>query len=101
MNNNNGGVMGEMQAMILQIQQIGFTLVDLNLYLNTHPMDKMALTTYNTLHKQYHELMMAYNMQYGPLLNFGHAPGGSDEFLWVKSPWPWQQAANATFAFRG
>jgi spore coat protein JB len=88
------------QEMILQIQQIGFTLVDLNLYLDTHPMDMVALMNYNTLQKQYHELMMAYNAQYGPLMNFGHAPGGMNQFLWVNSPWPWQKDANMAF-YRG
>lgn len=97
----NNDVMNEMQAMQLQIQQWQFTLVDLNLYLNTHPMDKMALTTYNTLSKQLHEMMMAYNMKFGPIVNFGHAEGGTESFQWINSPWPWQQAANASFAFRG
>ncbi len=97
----NNDVMSEMQAMRLQIQQWQFTLVDLNLYLNTHPMDKMALITYNTLAKQLHELIMAYNTKFGPIMGFGHAEGGVEEFLWIKSPWPWQQAANTTLAFRG
>ena len=97
----NNEVLSEQQAMILNIQQIQFTLVDLNLYLNTHPMDKMSLTAYNTLHKQYHEMMMAYNMKFGPIMNFGHAPGGMEKFQWIDSPWPWQPEANASFAFRG
>jgi spore coat protein JB len=86
--------MDDRQAMILQIQQVGFTLVDLNLYLDTHPMDKMVLMSYNTFHDQYHKMMMDYSMKYGPLMNFGHAPGGMEEFMWVNSPWPWQKDAN-------
>jgi spore coat protein JB len=89
--------MGDMQAMILEIQKLGFVLVDLNLYLDTHPMDKMALMNYNTLQKKYMELMMNYNMKAGPLMNFGHAPGGMDSFMWVESPWPWQKDANTAF----
>jgi len=87
-------MMDERQTMMLQIQQLGFTLVDLNLYLDTHPMDKMALASYNTFHAQYHQMMMNYNMKYGPMMNFGHAPGGEEQFLWVNSPWPWQRDAN-------
>ena len=97
----NNETMNEMQTMQLQIQQWQFTLVDLNLYLNTHPMDKMALNTYNTLYMQFHELVAAYNTKFGPLMNFGHNPGGAEQFMWVNSPWPWQQAANATIAYRG
>jgi spore coat protein JB len=92
--------MDERSAMILQIQQIGFSLVDLNLYLDTHPTDKVALMNYNTLHEQYNGLMMQYNMTYGPLMGFGHAPGGMEEFLWVNGPWPWQKDANLAF-YRG
>jgi spore coat protein JB len=87
--------MNDRQAMLLQIQQLGFVLVDLNLYLDTHPTDKMALMNYNTFSDQYRELMMKYNMTYGPLMGFGHAQGGMDQFLWVNSPWPWQKDANA------
>lgn len=92
--------MDDRSAMILQLQQIGFVLVDLNLYLDTHPMDKVALMNYNTLHDQYQKLMMQYNMTYGPLMNFGHAPGGMEQFLWVNSPWPWQKDANMA-SYRG
>jgi spore coat protein JB len=89
--------MDDMQGMILQIQQLGFVLVDLNLYLDTHPTDRMALMNYNTLVTQYRELMMDYCMKYGPLMGFGHSPGGTDSFLWVEEPWPWQKDANTAY----
>ena len=86
--------MDEMQRMMLQLQQLQFMLVDLNLFLDTHTMDRMALAQYNTLHKQYMDMMMSFNMKYGPMMNFGHAPGGMDSFMWPMSPWPWQRSAN-------
>jgi spore coat protein JB len=89
--------MDDMQAMILEIQQIGFVLVDLNLYLDTHSSDGIALANYNTLVQQYKELMMSYCAKYGPLMGFGHSPGGTDTFLWVNSPWPWQKDANTAY----
>lgn len=92
--------MDDRAAMILQLQQVGFSLVELNLYLNTHPMDRAALMNYNTLHDQFQKLMMQYNMTYGPLMGFGHAPGGTEQFLWVNSPWPWQKDANMA-SYRG
>ena len=93
--------MDEKLMMILQIQQIGFMLVDLNLYLDTHPMDKMALANYNMLSKQHHELMMSYNMKYGALMNFGHSQAGTDSFNWVSDPWPWQRTGNPSPVPRG
>lgn len=90
--------MDDRQNMVLQIQQIGFLLVDLNLYLDTHPTDRTALAQYNMLHQQYSDLMKAYYAKFGPLMNFGLAPGGMDEFMWVHGPWPWQREANPVLA---
>lgn len=89
--------MDDMQAMILEIQQVGFVLVELNLYLDTHANDKVALMNYNTLSQQYKDLMMNYYQKYGPLMGFGHMPGGTESFLWVNSPWPWQKEANPAY----
>ncbi len=88
--------MGDRQMLVLQIQQLGFMLVELNLFLDTHPSDSMALGQYNALHSQYHMLMEEHNMKYGPLMGFGHAPGGKDSFQWIDAPWPWERDANPT-----
>ena len=55
--------MDEKLMMTLHIQQIGFMLVELNLYLDTHPTDRMALSNYNMLSRQYHQMMMDYTMK--------------------------------------
>ena len=77
------------QEMIKKLQEISFTLVELNLYLDTHPDCQQALTLYNTYAQQQKELREEYYKNYGPLLNFGNMPAG-DSFQWVNSPWPWE-----------
>lgn len=93
--------MDEKLMMTLQIQQVGFMLVELNLYLDTHPTDRMALANYNMLHMQYHQMMMDYSAKFGALMNFGHSEAGTDSFNWINSPWPWQRGANPTSVPRG
>ncbi len=93
--------MDEKLMMTLHIQQIGFMLVELNLYLDTHPTDRMALSNYNMLSRQYHQMMMDYTMKFGALMNFGHSEAGTDSFNWISGPWPWQRGANPTSVPRG
>lgn len=76
---------------MLKIQQIGFLLVDLNLYLDTHPDCAQAIDDYNALVCTMQELREAYIRQHGPLMNFGTAPS-SVPWQWVDDsmPWPWE-----------
>ena len=77
--------------LMLKIQQIGFVLVDLNLYLDTHPDCKMALDDFNRLSERFMQLQSAYEKQYGPLKNFGQSLSDST-WQWVdeSQPWPWE-----------
>ena len=78
---------------MLQLQQLSFALVDLNLYLDNYPDNQQAVEDYDRLFKQYWEAKSVYEQANGPLMNFGHCPV-SYPFNWVNSPWPWEIAAN-------
>ena len=39
----NGNMMPNKRAMMLELQQLSFSLVDLNLFLDTHPNDQEAI----------------------------------------------------------
>lgn len=78
---------------MLQLQQMTFALVDLNLYLDMYPDNTQAVEDYNALFKQYWEARSAYEQNNGPLMNFGHCPV-SYPFNWANSPWPWERGAN-------
>ena len=51
-----------------QIMAIDFMVVDLNLYLNTHPMDKDALAKYNSFAMQSKMLRESYERLYGLII---------------------------------
>ncbi|AJY75974.1 spore coat protein CotJB [Paenibacillus beijingensis] len=72
-----------------ELQQLDFALVELNLYLDTHPGDLQALQQFNQLAQKYKECMQQFEMQFGPLMNFGHSYSRYP-WQWNDTPWPWQ-----------
>ncbi|NLL70682.1 MAG: spore coat protein CotJB [Epulopiscium sp.] len=81
--------MNEREKLLRQIQQLHFATVDLNLYLDTHPMCQQALMQYNRYTQELLQLRRMYEMKYGPLSNFGYAPS-QYPWQWVTEPWPWE-----------
>ncbi|MNZ82616.1 CotJB protein [compost metagenome] len=72
-----------------ELQAVDFVLVELNLYLDTHPMDEAAIQQYNQYAQLRMEIAKRYESMYGPLKNFGQSFSGKP-FSWVEPPWPWQ-----------
>ncbi len=74
-------------ALIKQLMEIGFVLVETNLYLDTHPTDERALRLHNTFSKKYRDLESMYSAQYGPL-----RANDMSRFPWqyIEEPWPWE-----------
>ena len=79
---------------LLELQQLSFSLVDLNLYLDTNPANQQAVNDYNQLFEQYWEAKANYELQYGPMNNFGHCPA-TYPWSWINDPWPWERGGNA------
>ena len=75
--------------LLYEIQQVDFALVDLDLYLNTHPMDQQAIIQYNELAQRSQILRKNFEAQYGPITHFGGSLSPSP-WSWSSTPWPWQ-----------
>lgn len=71
------------------IQAIDFVLVELSLYLDTHPNDMEALRQFNSAAKKSAELRSAFENRYGPLKQFGRSYSAYP-WQWNDTPWPWQ-----------
>jgi spore coat protein JB len=75
-----------------ELNEIGFTLWELHLYLDTHPDDAAALAEYNMCAGKHRAAMAHYERLYGPINSI------SDEDLeswkWIQEPWPWEGDAN-------
>jgi spore coat protein JB len=75
--------------LLRELQEIDFVLVELNLYLDTHPGDAGALNQYNDFALKRQSVACEFEKRYGPLMNFGHSYSGYP-FQWKESPWPWE-----------
>lgn len=72
-----------------QLQQVDFVLVELTLYLDTHPTDMQAVQQFNQLAQRRKQIANAFEMKYGPLMQFGHS-FTRFPWQWIETPWPWQ-----------
>mgnify|MGYP001353004095 FL=1 len=75
--------------LLQQLQEIDFVLVELALYLDTHPDDLNALKQYNDFALKRQEVSCEFEKHYGPLMQFGHSYSAYP-FQWPNTPWPWQ-----------
>lgn len=72
-----------------RLQAVDFAVLELNLYLDTHPHDMHAIEQFNQLAQQRWGIAQEFESLYGPLLNFGHSYSGYP-WQWNDVPWPWQ-----------
>lgn len=72
-----------------EIQKVDFALVELNLYLDTHPADLQAVQQYNQLAQRRMQMSAAFEFRYGPMKHFGQS-FTRFPWQWVETPWPWQ-----------
>ncbi len=68
-----------------------FAAFDTQLYLDTHPTDKVAMQMFNNYTSEYKRLAKEYESQYGPL-DSANATNGT--WKWIDNPWPWEREAN-------
>lgn len=79
------------EYLMRKIQETGFALVDLNLFLDSHPDHRMALDYFTDVQKEYTELQAEYELMYGPLTAFD--TNTEHGWTWVDVPWPWELEA--------
>lgn len=73
-----------------ELQRADFVLVELQLYLDTHPGDAQAIQQFNQFVQYRTQLAQRYEAEYGPLMQFGHSGYSKHPWQWVETPWPWQ-----------
>ena len=70
--------------MIERIKCLNFAIIELGLYLDTHPDDEKALCLHRKYCKEYRELTDKYQKVYGPLtIQFP-----CNKWRWLEEPWP-------------
>jgi spore coat protein JB len=79
----------EFYPLMEQLQAIDFVLVELTLYLDTHPDDTAAIQQFNETAQYRQQLKIQVEQYYGPLQQYGNSYSGYP-WNWNESPWPWQ-----------
>ena len=80
------------QSALAELQELGFAIQELVLYLDTHRDDTEALALYRRYQRTYHDKRMEYSETYGPLSHM--EPITAAEYNWLNDPWPWEYCAN-------
>lgn len=80
------------QSALTELQELGFAIQELALYLDTHRDDTEALVLYRRYQRTYHDKRMEYSETYGPLSHM--EPITAAEYNWLNDPWPWEYCAN-------
>lgn len=75
------------REMIDQIKCLRFAIIELGLYLDTHPEDQKALCLHREYAKQLKDLEDKYQKMYGPLTIFFPC----NKWRWLEQPWPWER----------
>ncbi|MBX5435994.1 MAG: spore coat protein CotJB [Alicyclobacillaceae bacterium] len=74
---------------LTELQSVDFVLVELTLYLDTHPDDAQALHQFTQFQRRKQVLTQQFETLFGPLHEFGNSPAGRG-WSWAEGPWPWQ-----------
>lgn len=79
------------EAKLRRVQQMGFMVYELRLFLNTHPQSAEALSALQRYIALEREARQEYEQAYGPLTL--EAVEHSCRYDWVDRPWPWELEA--------
>ncbi len=76
-------------GLLQEIMEHDFLVIDLQLFLDTHPTDKSAIERFNSAVEQSRKLHSEYAKKYGPLSRADESNSG-EHYSWVTPVWPWQ-----------
>ena len=79
----------EYYRLLENLQELDFVLVELTLYLDTHPDDTAAINQFNDFSYKRRVLKQQMEEKYGPLQQYGNSYSNAP-WECSKGPWPWQ-----------
>lgn len=84
--------MTEREKMLQQVRMYNFALIDVGLFLDSHPKNAAALAYHAQNQAKYDEAVAAYESKFGPLTIL--RAKDENEWKWIADPWPWEGADN-------
>ena len=79
------------KELLTHIYQVCFAVVDVKLYLDTHPCDSEALAYFREYSRKRNLALKEYAAAYGPITIDTADASASDRWNWINEPWPWQE----------
>jgi len=77
------------RRLLNDIGKADFVMIELNLYLDTHPYDQQAMETLKQYAMLKNKLMKEFTEKYGPLV-ISCTDMDSREWKWATQDWPWE-----------
>lgn len=77
----------EREILLKKISTYQFAALDLQLFLDTHPNDRKTLEKMKEYRDMARPLIEEYEKKFGPLTK---NMTSSNNWHWIKSPWPWE-----------
>lgn len=81
--------MNEREALMKQIMAYAFAAHDWNLYLDTHPNDREAISAFKSMAEKANQLKEEFVSKYAPISVTDVT--SNEEWQWISSPWPWNE----------
>ena len=75
------------EEMMMSLRAYKFSIIELALYLDTHPDDEKALCLHREYAKKAKELADKYQKMFGPLTIYYPCK----KWRWLEEPWPWER----------
>lgn len=82
--------MNERDILLKKIGTLKFAVIDIDLFLNTHPGDAEMLRKRDEYLRELRPLVSTFEKTYGPLTK---PENDTNTWAWVKDPWPWDMEA--------
>lgn len=77
---------------LAELQALEFVVLELGLYLDTHPEDSEAFALFRQYTAMEKAAKAAYESKFGPLTKC--AAGSLESYRWLDDPWPWNYCQN-------
>ena len=75
------------EEMMMNLKAYKFSVIELALYLDTHPDDEKALYLHKEYSKKVKDLEEKYQKMFGPLSIYYPCK----KWRWLEGPWPWER----------
>ena len=80
----------ERRKLLEEIGKVDFIIIELNLFLDTHPFDQQALESIRRFQKKKKELVQEYTEEFGPIMR-DCMDDNASEWKWALQDWPWER----------